>query len=85
MLNEIGELIPPWFTPLANVKCVEMVLPQWTIICWCVCQKHNSLILNNGTFFLINLSNKFVWCRGKASDLAPTSCHKTYTLCAVGQ
>ena len=28
MLNKIWEITPPCFTPLATVKCVEMVLPN---------------------------------------------------------
>ena len=44
-------------TPLATVNCVEIVVPQRTTIFLCVYQKHNTLIINKSTHFLINLSN----------------------------
>ena len=57
ILNKMREIIPPCFTPLATVNCVEIVVPQRTTNFLCVQQKHNSLITNKGTHFLTNLSN----------------------------
>ena len=32
ILNKMGEMIPPCFTPLAAVSCVEIVVPKRTTI-----------------------------------------------------
>ena len=57
MLNNVGETIPPCLTPLPTRKSDEVELPHRTHIFWCVDQKSNNLIINNGTSFLINLTN----------------------------
>ena len=57
MLNNVGEIIPPCLTPLPTRKSGEVELPHRTQIFWCVYEKSSNLTINNGTRFLINLSN----------------------------
>ena len=51
ILKKIGQISLPCFTPLATVKCVEVVVPQRAQIFLCVYQKHNTIIINSGTCF----------------------------------
>ena len=53
----MGEIIPPCLTPLPTRKSGEVELPHRIHIFWCVYQKSSNLTINNGTCFLINLSN----------------------------
>ena len=53
----MGEIIPPCLTPLPIRKSGEVELPHRTHIFCCVYQKSSNLTINNGTCFLINLSN----------------------------
>ena len=57
MLNNMGEIIPHCLTPLPTKKSGEVELLHRTPIFWSVYQKSSNITINNGTCFLINLSN----------------------------